>query len=167
MPALWRSSPVTPDWLLPSVSSLGWNFDQTQLGERDLTIADAADTAVKPPRIGIQGFPGANRLPHLGYARMPVDAHFFSDDGLWLYVEVSDVTDSWARTWANFILGLGPAKEVPAGRGYAVVKGAVIDTGSRLIRATWGSASDPGLGTEKRSPVKYEEQILALRPQRG
>lgn len=165
MPALWRSSSITPEWLIDSVTSLGWQFEESQLGERDLTIADGSGATVTPPRIGLQGFPGVDRLPLLGYARMSVDGHRFSNDGLWLYVEVSDVTESWAREWANFIVALGPAKPLPSGQGYAVMKGTVIDTGDHLIRATWGSTTELGLGAETESPVKYEEQLLSLGPQ--
>jgi hypothetical protein len=165
-PAPWRSTSVTPEWLVESVASLGWTFEESTLGERDLTLADGAGAILPSPPIGMQGFPGVDSLPHLAYARVPVDSHFFStSSGLWLYLEVSDVTETWGRQWADYIIAAGPAKQVPLGTGYAVRQGTVIDTGDRLIRATWGSETEPGLGADKAPPVAYEEQLLSLVPQ--
>ena len=168
LPAPWRASSITPPGLIEAIVALGWTFEQTQLGERDLTIADAAGAAVPPPALATtEGFPGVAKLPHLAYARMSLDSHFFSMDGLDLYVEVCDVSESWGRQWADAIMGLGQPQAVPMGQGFTVPMGTVIDAGDRLIRASWGSSLEPGLGIETPAPVPYETQLLSLQPQGG
>lgn len=161
----WRSSTITPEWLVDSVVSLGWQFEESQWGERDLTIADGSGAAVPSPPIGLEGFPGIDRLPHLAYARMAVDGHSFSTNGLWLYVEVNDITEPWSRKWADFIIALGSAEPVPLGQGYAVKQNTVIDAGDRLIRGTWGSTNQPGVDSEREPSEEYEVRLLSLQPQ--
>lgn len=163
----WRSSSITPEWLVDSVASLGWQFEGSQWGERDLTIADGSGAVVPSPPIGLEGFPGVDRLPHLAYARIPVDGHSFSAEGLWLFVEVSDITEPWSRKWADFVIALGPAGPVPLGQGFADKQNTVIDAGDRLIRATWGSANQPVGDSEREPSIAYEVQLLSLQPQRS
>jgi hypothetical protein len=96
---------------------------------------------------------------------MPVDGHSFSRDGLWLYVEVTDISEPWSRKWADYVLALGPAEPVPLGLGYALMQVTVIDTGDSLIRANWGHSNEPGVDSEGEPSVKHEERLLALQPQ--
>jgi hypothetical protein len=163
----WRSSSITPEWLIDGVASFGWQFEESQLNERDLTIADGAGVTMPSPPIGLDGFPGVGGLPHLAYARMAVDGHSFSADGLWLFVEVTDITEHWSRQWADYILALGPAEPVPLGRGYALMQVTVIDAGDRLIRANWGYSIESGVRYEGEPSVKREVQLLSLQPQGG
>jgi len=161
----WRSSLITPEWLIDAVASFGWQFEESQLNERDLTIADGAGATMPSPPIGLDGFPGVDGLPHLAYARMAVDGHSFSADGLWLFVEVTDITEHWSRKWADYILALGPAKPVPLGQGYALMQVTVIDAGDRLIRANWGyTTAGPGARVEETSE-QHEVLLLSLQPQ--
>lgn len=161
----WRSSSITPDGLVDAVVSLGWEFEESQWGERDLVIADGAGVELPSPPIELAGFPGVDRLPHLAYARMAVDGHSFSAGELWLSVEVSDVTEPWSRKWADFIMALGPAQPVPLGQGFADKQNTVIDAGDRLIRATWGTSNQPGVDSEREPSVKHEVLLLSLQLQ--
>lgn len=163
-PTTWRSSAVAPDWLTRAFEKLGWVFDGSELGELNLTFVDGRTAgAIPDPPIQLNGVEGVKSLPVLAYARIPADQLTFSrSSSLWLSVGVTQISDAWARHWANYVLQMGKPRPVPLGVGFANGAGAVIDTGTLFIRAMWGSTTLPGAGVERVDANGPAKQLLSL-----
>jgi hypothetical protein len=166
-PAPWRSAAIAPDWIAHSLATLGWELQDAVLGELDLTFVDGAGVTLPSPPIEIESIPTVKSLPHLAYARIPADQLTFSRQSLWLFVEVTQIAESWARQWADYVLQMGKPEKIPLGVGFAVEPGAVIDAGELMLRATWGSETEPGAGMLTIGSARPATELLSLTPTAG
>ncbi len=134
------ASNPAPSWLPSAIRGLGWSLQATKDSTLTVLFADLSGSAGAqlPP---IEGIEDTRKLPALATASIPIEQLFFSRKDLQLDVEVSDVSDRWAREWANSVVKMGTPESVPLGKGFAADGGAVIDMGRTLFRANWSSES--------------------------
>ncbi len=158
--ALGGSSPESsPPWLAEAIGRLGWTLGETRQALLKVTFADTGTPSTIPP---IDGGEAAEQLPSAASASIPVDKLTFSRSDLTLDVEAADVSERWAREWANANVQTGIPGPVPLGRGFASTCSALIDMGSLLLRATWWSETSTVPETLASGAPNPAEQFLTL-----
>lgn len=151
----------SPPWLNEAMGRLGWSLAEAKQAVLKVTFADAGSPSPIPT---IDGGAVAEQLPSVASASIPVDKLSFTNADLLLDVEVADVSDQWAREWANANVQTGIPGPVPLGQGFASTSAALIDTGTLLLRATWWSQSSTVPALLANGTPNPAAQFLTLDP---
>jgi hypothetical protein len=153
----------SPSWLVSSIASFGWSIEKAMQATLQVTFSDAGyPKGARFPQI--EGIEATRQLPTLATTLIPVEQLAFSRKDLRLDVEVSSVSERWAREWANSVVKMGTLEAVSLGQGFASDGGTVIDMGDTLLRASWWSEAASIPEVLASGAANPSDQLLTLAP---